>query len=112
MAAVVALSDYLEIDDKGLSDQAAFGYYMITMLNKGALSYVSKRLAALDTQNEDSRQQGTRHLSTMAKSLSLLGRDDREKLLDNIAEHFGITRWELGELCSKELFGEELFGKK
>ena len=92
--AVISLSDALTLDEEqgGLSPDAAFGFYWVTVLTRSALSYVSDRLVALNRENEEKHEQESAYLSALFRSLPALDGEWRERLLHLIAVQMGITR--------------------
>ena len=101
--AVIALCDFLKLDDDhgGLSSDAAFGYYWITVLTRGTLSYVSDRLMILDRQKREKHKQESAYLSALVKSLHSLGRENRERFLNNAAGQMNIKRSALDKFVRK-----------
>ena len=91
---LVELCDYLELDESrgGLSSNAAFGYYWITVLNRETLTYVSKRLRELDKGRKAKHRQDSTYMSALLKSLHTLGSENRERLLNNTAAQLNLTR--------------------
>jgi len=107
VSTVIELCDFLKLDDNhgGLSSDAAFGYYWITVLMRGTLSYVSDRLATLDRQKYEDHKRDSAYLSALSNSLHTLGHDNREHFLNNTATQMNLTRLDLdkfiGDLAGK-----------
>lgn len=101
---IIALYDFLELgeDRGGLSSDAAFGCYWINVMNRGTLSYVSDRLMDLDRQNRERRKHESGYLSALFGSLHTLGRDNRERFLNNTAAQMNITRSAVDQFVRKK----------
>lgn len=102
--AMIELCDFLELDDNrgGLSPRAAFGYYWITVLTRSTLSYVSDRLMVLDKQKTEKHKQESAYLSALVKSLHSLGRENRERFLNNASAQMNIKRSALDRFVRKK----------
>ena len=56
---MIELCDFLKLDsdsEGGLTPKAAFGYYWVSVLTRGTLSYVSDRLLELNRQQREKHQ--------------------------------------------------------
>ncbi|MES9863276.1 MAG: hypothetical protein ABW157_22170 [Candidatus Thiodiazotropha sp. LLP2] len=91
---VISLSDALTLDEEqgGLSPDAAFSFYWVTVLTRSALSYVSDRLLALSREDEERQEQESAYPSALFNSLPALSDECRERLLHNMAAQMDITR--------------------
>lgn len=96
---MIALCDALKLDEEegGLTPDAAFGFYWVTVLTRSALAYVSARLVALDRENEEGDKQTSAYLSALSRSLSTIGPEHREHLLNHTAARLNLTRPEVDQ---------------
>ena len=96
---VIALCDALKLDEEegGLSPDAAFGFYWVTVLTRSALSYVSTRLVALDHENKERDKQTSVYLSALSHSLPTIGSEHRERVLNHTATQLNVTRSEVDQ---------------
>ncbi|MES9834416.1 MAG: hypothetical protein ABW139_19450 [Candidatus Thiodiazotropha sp. DIVDIV] len=96
---MIALCDALKLDDDegGLSPDAAFGFYWVTVLTQSALTYVSTRLVILGRENEGQFKQTSAYLSALSWSLPSIGPEHREHLLNHMAALMNVTRPEVDQ---------------
>ena len=96
---MIALCDALKLDDDegGLSPDAAFGFYWVTVLTRSALTYVSTRLVILGRENEGQFKQTSAYLSALSRSLPSIGPEHREHLLNHMAALLNVTRPEVDQ---------------
>ncbi len=105
IGAVIELCDFLKLDgdsEGGLTPDAAFGYYWISVLMRGTLSYVSDRLRVLDRQQQENHQSKATCLSALLKALPTLGGINHDRFLNNTAAQMDISRSELDQFIHKE----------
>ena len=91
----------LEEEDAGLSPDAAYGFYWITVLARSALSYVSTRMVALSREDEERYGQASAHLSALFSSLPTLGHEHRERLLNQTAAQMNTSRSEVDQFVER-----------
>ena len=99
--AIAELCNFLKLDsdsEGGLTPKAAFGYYWISVLTRGTLSYVSGRLMDLNREQQEKHQRKAAHLSALLTSLPTLGSVNRDRFLNNAAAQMDITRSDLDQL--------------
>ena len=96
---LIALCDALKLDEEegGLTPDAAFGFYWLTVLTRSALSYVTTRLVALERENKERDKQASLYLSALCHSLPTIGSDHYEHLLDHTAARLNLARSEVDE---------------
>ncbi|MES9859796.1 MAG: hypothetical protein ABW157_12890 [Candidatus Thiodiazotropha sp. LLP2] len=96
---VIALCDALKLDDDkgGMSPDAAFGFYWVTVLTRSALAYVSARLVALDRENKGWCKQTSAYLSALSRSLPSIGPEHHEHLLNQLVALLNVTRPEVDQ---------------
>lgn len=103
VGSMIALCDALKLDtDNGLTPSAAFGYYWVSVMTRETVSYVSDRLVTLKNQQQEKYQQKAAFLSALLTSLPTLGRDNRDRFLNNAAARMNLTRSELDKVIRKE----------
>ncbi len=96
--AVIELCHCLKLDsdtEGGLTPMATYGYHWVTVLMRGALSYVSDRLILLNRQQLEEHQTKSAYLSALLTSLPTLDEVHSERFLNSTASHMGITRSDL-----------------
>lgn len=100
---MIALCDALKLEEEegGLTPDAAFGFYWVTVLVRSALSYVSTRLVALDHENKERDHQTSLYLSALCRSLPTIGSDHYEHLLDHTAAHLSLARSEVDQFIER-----------
>ena len=100
---VIALCDVLKLEEEegGLSPEAAFGFYWMTVLSRSALSYVSRRLVTLNQENEEQLRQASVYLSALLHSLPTLDGESLERLLDQTAVQLDLARPEVDRFIER-----------
>jgi hypothetical protein len=100
---IIALCDALKLDEKegGLSPDATFGFYWVTVLVRSALSFVSARLVALDHESKERDNQTSLYLSALCRSLPSIGSDHYEQLLDHTAARLSLARSEVDQFIER-----------
>ena len=97
---VMALCDALQLDEEagGLSPDAAFGFYWLTVLARNALAYVGSRLIEWDRENQTKHQQASALLSALLDALPAHGDEHRECVLNQAAAQMMLTRPEIDRM--------------
>ena len=93
--AVIELCNFLKLDsdiEGGLTPKAAYGFYWISVLTRGTLSYVSDRLIALNKQQKEQHQAKAECLSALLAALPGLDEVNSECFLGSAAAQMGIGR--------------------
>jgi hypothetical protein len=102
--AVIELCNCLKLDgdiEGGLTPKAAYGYYWVTLLMRGALSYVSDRLIVLKRQQQETDRTKSACLSALLTALPALDEANSERFLDSAALQMGMTRSSLDQFIHK-----------
>jgi hypothetical protein len=92
--AMIDLCASLKLEEvhSGLSPDAAYGFYWITVLMESALNYVSYRLVELNSEIDGRLKQESAHLSALFNSLPTLGRVNRVRFLNHTASQMDVSR--------------------
>ena len=101
---VIELCDFLKLDsdsEGGLTPKAAFGYYWLSVLTRGTLSYVSDRLMVLNRQQREKHQGKDTYLSALLRALPALDSVNRDRFLNSAAAQMIISRTELDQFIRK-----------
>jgi hypothetical protein len=101
---VIELCDFLKLDgdsEGGLTPKAAFGYYWVSVLTRGTLSYVSDRLMVLNRQQREKHQGKASYLSALLRALPALDSVNRDRFLNSAAAQMSITRSDLDQIIRK-----------
>ena len=100
--AMIELCDFLKLDSEGgLTPKATLGYYWLSVLTRGTLSYVSDRLLALHRHQQEKYQGMAAYLSALLMSLPSLGGVNRDRFLNSAAAQMDISRSELDQFVRK-----------
>ena len=103
---MIALCDFLKLDgdsEGGLTPEAAFGFYWVSVLTRDTLAYVSDRLLELHRQQREKQQGRAACLSALFMSLPSLGGVNRDRFLNSAAARMDISRSELDRFIRKTI---------
>ena len=92
--AVIDLCASLKLEEEhtGLSPDAAYGFYWVTILMESALTYTSRRLVELNSEMEGRLKQESAFISALLNSLPTLDHVNRERLLNHTASLMDNSR--------------------